>query len=280
MPFSSIPGNRHPTWDPKNGSNEPEVILRQVSPTTFQLIEGFRYEVPGGGERFEVPAHDLERKPADANNSTDLASVPQLLWWFIGSFGVHTRAALFHDHFVDAVDENGGPPSRARRGEIDRAFERALGESELRWVRRKLVWAAVSLRTSWGRLGVGLVLAHVALFAALFVWWVLGGPAWPALLAGAGGFVWGLRPPYRGLAGFAWGMARWPLAVLAFVMVGPPTVVVWVALQVGRFADFLEELVAAAGRAISRRTPLDVADTDRKFKVPPTRPYVGDVGPF
>jgi hypothetical protein len=280
MPFSSIPGNRHPDWCPKDGSNEPEVILRQVGPALFQLIEGFRYEVPGGRERFEIPPHDLKRKADDANNSTDLASVPQLLWWFIGSFGVHTRAALFHDHFVDVLDENGRPPSRARRGEIDRAFERALGESQLRWVRRKLVWAAVSLHTSWGRLGVGLVLAHVALFAGLLSWWVVGGPGWPALLAGAGGFVWGVRPPYRGLSGFGWGLARWPLALLAFVMVGPPSVVVWLALQVGRFADFLEELVAAVGRLISRKTSLDVADTSRKFKVPPTRPYANEVGPF
>ena len=282
MPFSAIPGNRHPDWFPTDGSNEPEVILRQVSRTTFQLLEGFRYEVPDGGERFEIPAHDPRRDPDDPNNSTDLTSVPQLLWWFVASYGKHTRAALFHDHFVDAEDENGQPPSRARRGEVDRVFEQALGEAELRWLRRKLVWTAVSLRTSWGGWGLGLLLAHLGLLTGLVVWWwAFGGPAWPALVAGATGFLWGLlRPPYGGLSGLGWGAARWPLAVLGSVIVAVPLALSILVLTLAKFADLVEEVVAAGGRTISRNTRWEPADTSREFKLPPFRPYGHEVGPF
>jgi hypothetical protein len=261
--------------------NEPEIPLRQVSPTTFQLLEGFRYEVPNGGEVFEIPAHDPCRSPKDENNSTDLASVPQLLWWFIASYGTHTRAALFHDHFVDARDDNYEAPPRARRHEVDRAFERALGESELRWLRRMLVWTAVSLSTSWGPRGLKLIVAHLLALAVLVGWAVLGGPAWPAIMIGLSGFLWGLlRPPETSLSGIACGLGRWPLAILGFVMVGVPCISGWVAQKLALFADLLEEVVASVGRVISRNTPLEPADPSREFKLPKSRPYLQQTGPF
>lgn len=280
MPFGPIPANRHPDWCPQDGSNEPEIILRQVSPTRFQLLEGFRYQALGGGEQFQVPAHDPRADPASANNSTDLTSVPQLLWWFVASYGTHTRAALFHDHFVDTPDENGQPPSRVRRGQIDRAFEQALGESELRWLRRKLVWTAVSLRTSWGRWGLALIVGHLLALAGLVVWSLaFGGPAWSALAVSALGFLWGLlRPPYGGLSGLGWGAARWPLAVLGSVFVGLPCVIGLVVLKLAQFADLVEEVVAAGGRTISRNTRWEPADTGREFKWPPSAPE--EVGRF
>ena len=130
MPFLKLEGE---------GPGDPEVVLKQVGPNAFQLLHGFRYEVPPDGVVYVVPAHDQNRPPSDPNNSTDLASVPFWLWWFVASYGLHTRAALLHDQLVDV--------KQIDRVEADRVFRLALEESKVRWMRRWLMWTAVSMAT-------------------------------------------------------------------------------------------------------------------------------------
>jgi hypothetical protein len=43
------------------------------------------------------------------------------------------------------------------------------------------------------------------------------------------------------VAGFAWGPSRWPLSVVALVLLGPPTILVWSSLGVVWFIELVDE---------------------------------------
>jgi Protein of unknown function (DUF1353) len=215
MPFLKLDGE---------GPGDPEVVLKQVGPNRFQLLHGFRYQVPPMGVIHLVPAHDPNRPPADPNNSTDLASVPFWLWWFVASYGLHTRAALLHDQLVDV--------KQIDRVEADHVFRLALEESAVRWMRRWLMWAAVSVATMFlkRRQRFLAFVGGLVLFLGLLIAWPFGwlsglpGPAWlPALVV----FV----------AGFAFGWI-WPLAVLGLLLITAPTILVWVVLGIVWIFDF------------------------------------------
>ena len=211
MPFLKLEGD---------GPGDPEVVLKQVGPNSFQLVHGFRYQVPPNGVIHLVPAHDPDRPPTAPNNSTDLASVPFWLWWFVASYGLHTRAALLHDQLVDV--------KQIDRVEADRVFRLALEESKVRWMRRWLMWTAVSIATMAlkARARFAAFVGTLVLFLGLLAAWPLGWlsdlpgevPAWvPALVV----FV----------AGFAFGLL-WPLAVVGVLLIAGPTILVWAVLVV------------------------------------------------
>lgn len=67
MPFLKLEGE---------GPGDPEVSLKQVGPNSFQLLHGFRYQVPPDSVIHLVPAHNPALPPDAPNNSTALASVP------------------------------------------------------------------------------------------------------------------------------------------------------------------------------------------------------------
>jgi len=120
------------------------VDLRQVGPKAFQLMKGFTYAEPGG-RTYPIPAHDLTR-PHDKDETTDLASVPPLLWGLIASYGHQTRAALLHDRLSLLARRQTQPSAGPRlRREADRLFRVALLESDVPWLRCWLMWAAVSI---------------------------------------------------------------------------------------------------------------------------------------
>ena len=107
-------------------------------------------------------------------------------------------------------------------------FRLALEELEVRWMRRWLMWAAVSLATTAlrARARFAAFVATLVLLVALVAAWPLGRlsdlpgrlPAWaPALAVLAAGFGFGLL---------------WPLAVLGLVLIAAPTLVVWAVLGV------------------------------------------------
>jgi hypothetical protein len=104
--------------------------LRAIPPNRFRLLTGFTYKDPEG--------RDHKITPRGVGN-TDLASVPWFLWWFVASYGRHTAAALAHDQLVDKID----------RRYADWVFRCALKESGTSWIRRWLMWAAVSFETSF-----------------------------------------------------------------------------------------------------------------------------------
>jgi len=235
MPFLKLEGE---------GPGEPEVVLKQVGPNSFQLLHGFRYQVPPEGVIHLVPAHDPELLPTAPNNSTDLASVPFWLWWFVASYGLHTRAALLHDQLVDV--------QQIDRVEADRVFRLALEESKVRWMRRWLMWTAVSIATMLRKTRArfaAFVGALVLLVALLLAWpfgWLsdLPGdvPAWvPALVV----FV----------AGFAFGRL-WSLAVVGVLLIAGPTILVWAVLVVVWLLDLAKAIWSKARGRPFQRPPL------------------------
>jgi Protein of unknown function (DUF1353) len=217
--------------------DQPEILLRQVGPNVFQLMEPFAYRLPGTGtDTYEVPAHDLTKSPEDGN-STDLASVPYIFWWFVASHGKQTRAALLHDHLVDL------PSAQIKRRDADTAFRLALEESKVPWLRRWLMWTAVSLATNWksgwGKAYVALFVTFTLAFAFALLWWLSGGrwgsdvlDWWPFVEHDSlylGGHGWSPALVVA-VAGLSLGVRRWLLAMLAVVVFGPPTVLVLVAI--------------------------------------------------
>ncbi len=108
----------------------PQVVLRQITFTKFALLEPFSYTPPRGPQR----TYQVDPKIV---GSTDLASVPWFLWWFVASYGRHTAAALVHDELVDTIN----------RTHADWVFRAALKESGVRFIRRWLMWSAVSFET-------------------------------------------------------------------------------------------------------------------------------------
>jgi hypothetical protein len=235
------------------GPGDPEVVLKQVGPNSFQLLHGFRYQVPPDGAIYLVPAHDPNRPPTEPNNSTDISSVPFWLWWFIASHGLHTRAALLHDQLVDLKELD--------RVEADRVFRLALEESKVRWMRRWLMWAAarvatMSLKTKarfWA------FVSTLVLFFGLLLAWPLGWlsdlpadlPAWAPALAVFG-------------AGFAFGRL-WPLAVVGVLLIAGPTILVWTVL----FVVWLLDLAKAGWSKLRGRS------FERPPLLPPREPCRG-----
>lgn len=148
-----------------NGESGPEIQLRQVGPNSFQVMTPFKYQDPIDGGFHDVPAHDAT-KPSD---STDLASVPWILWWFIASYGHQTRPALLHDHLVR--------PGAFDRHKADRIFRTALCESGVGFWRRWTMWAAVSVLTVMKKHTFRFVLLVVQLTLGLVLlsWAVLTG---------------------------------------------------------------------------------------------------------
>lgn len=123
---------------------------------------------------------------------TDLASVPAPFRWWASRYGVHTPAALIHDQFIGKPHRPPGRPEKVSEQQIDTYFRTMLKYSDVKFLRRWLMWAAVASRT---RLVSGGMKT-----ASMIVWVILA-------LAGVALFVWGL-----GFSGPDWAV---PVAVVA-----------------------------------------------------------------
>lgn len=210
-----------------HSDSEPAIRLQQVSPNAFQLLEGFRFQRRQGVDPqfVTVPAHD-PRHPPSRGNVSDLASVPWFLWWFISSHGRHTRAALLHDHLVN--------DPQIHRNMADLIFREALEESGVSWVRRWIMWAGVTLATMWKheRSRLVLLLGHLLVSLALAASWLFGRQVsgwWAGALL---------------VAGLGWG-ALWPLAVGGLVVLGPPTILVGLAVSAIYMIELAGNVVGA-----------------------------------
>jgi hypothetical protein len=129
-------------FDPFNTGEEPGTIhLRRVlrnGRETF-LIDG---QIGYRDRHLGVFLVPNPAKPF----STDLASVPQIFTWLVPKTGEHLPAALLHDGLV--------PPSagtyigpRITRQEADRIFRDGMRDLGTGWIRRWLVWTAVTFAT-------------------------------------------------------------------------------------------------------------------------------------
>src|SRR4029079_10454605 len=128
-------------------TDPPNVQLRSVSSWDFELRTPFAYQ-PSSGPAIEVPTH-----PNEFAESTDLASVPPLLWGLLPSYGRQLRAALLHDHLCDTAK------NYSERRTADQMFllaMRAKGDDTLTdlqnrvpWFRSRVFWAGVCFGRYW-----------------------------------------------------------------------------------------------------------------------------------
>lgn len=175
-----------------DGDTPARVVLEQTGATTFRVVEPFRYLDAATGEHFIVP------DPRWGDLETDLASVPGILLWFIPRYGQHTLPALLHDQLVDH-------DLAEHRERADRIFRDAMGEQGVRFLRRWLMWTAVSLAT--------MVRRRRWLLAPIVVW-----------LLAFGALAFRLTPPFA--SWHVWGFTTlvrtpWWLATLIAAL-GPP----------------------------------------------------------
>jgi len=149
-------------------TDPPNVQLRSVSSWDFELRTPFAYQ-PSSGPAIEVPTH-----PNEFAESTDLASVPPLLWGLLPSYGRQLRAALLHDRLCDVSNKE--PDARTayqKRCEADDLFLQALRDTgdgsyedrmkRVGWFRSQLFWTGVSYGRYWTfrKLLAVLLTAHV-----------------------------------------------------------------------------------------------------------------------
>ena len=136
------------------------VRLRQVTEKSFVLESDIHY---GGTTGLEdkgfdkATMDDIRRLPAGI--STDLASVPGPMRWFLGTYGAHTPAVLIHDRLIPTPQELQDTMTDQYADRYLRFMAKDVG---MRWLRRWVMWAGVALRTRWA--GGGLRKASVVLW--------------------------------------------------------------------------------------------------------------------
>lgn len=122
--------------------------------------------------------------------STDLASVPRSLTWLFPRYGKYTKAAVLHDYLCQNFRNAPSVASDAfsllplvDRSDADEVFLLVMEELGVPWLRRRLMWGAVSWATMMTSLVPGrrsnprlrwigrivVVVALVALLVALVV---------------------------------------------------------------------------------------------------------------
>ena len=179
----------------------------QVGDDSFALHEGFLYAPDGAGaaSTIEVSSSSLV--------TTDLASIPWFMAWFVPVNGRHTPAALVHDQLVDQSKPYVEHPGA--RAAADDVFLAAMSAIDVPVLRRHIMHTAVTAATrwtsgAWARLGMALWgLAAVAGTVALVVAVVTQNPMLGilALVAPAAGAV--LWSPRRYRQGLLAGYAVW-----------------------------------------------------------------------
>lgn len=184
------------------GNQPARFVLRQIGDSAFEVTAGFRYEPPGE-EPITVDSKSLV--------STDLASIPLFMAWFVPVNGRHTPAALVHDQLVAHSSDSGAPTDA--RADADDTFLAAMTGCDVAILRRNLMYTAVTAATRFttrGRQRVGMMLWGLAALTgtvALIASMAQGRPvvALAAVLAPIiGSALWGVRNWRQGLlAGYA-----------------------------------------------------------------------------
>lgn len=252
---------------------ELRVELIQVAPGQFQLAKefSFTYQHPLLGDNPWVV--NQEGLAQGGQGRTDLASVPTFLWWFVGSYGRHTRAALLHDVLVRRQDN-------FKRKDADTVFRQALADSKVPFIRCWLMWTAVSLETMFiglpgKRITGGVLLLVHAVMLAVSAWFLLAGDRpwwlwllvcallvswigvwrWRAILIPVGAILIGLPSVLIGVARLVTTIleyAMWALRALIAPLWYLVRIVFW---AVRRAAQWLVHLPGRLWRQIRRRPP-------------------------
>jgi hypothetical protein len=104
-----------------------EIILKEIDANFWRLVEPVIYE--GKTQTFIVPT----------GFKTDLASVPRLFTWLIPRYGIYTKSAVLHDFLCRTKAVN--------RSDADGLFRRTMRESDVPFLHRWMMWAAVRLNS-------------------------------------------------------------------------------------------------------------------------------------
>jgi hypothetical protein len=225
-----------------HGREPARFVFEQVDDDGFVLQEGFRYEPDGADASavIEVSSRTLV--------TTDLASIPLFMAWFVPVNGRHTPAALVHDQLVEQSKAPTAPP--AARADADDVFLQAMAATDVAILRRHLMHTAVTAATRWtsgvsGRLGMALWAMSALAGTALLVWAVATGQVGVAVAAALapvlGALLWGRRNVGQGL-----------LAGYAVWVIGGPALACIVGYGIYWVAEQLVRSVAARGRGTSR----------------------------
>src|SRR5918996_238708 len=118
------------------GTGPAKYVLERVpGETAYLLKEQIRY-VDGDGASYTVPS------PAGKPFETDLTSIPMLAAWLVPKDGTHTPAALVHDAMIGERRYEGDRD--VTEEEADDMFRRGMQHLGVRFIRRWLMWGAVS----------------------------------------------------------------------------------------------------------------------------------------
>lgn len=282
------PGRFYDVADP----NSPAVFqFERLDPPNYRVMRQFAY-VDKLGHTYVVPK-DV------ASNKTDFASIPFFLTWLVPKDGAHTPAAVLHDALIggqkDVHYETSAPETIPDR-HADYLFREAMKVSDVPWLRRWIMWAAVSLRTltvrirkhavtgeetqqkRWGRiLVIGLVTGAWAVVSAMMALdvpdvirsdrdlpWIGAQPWWEEILralamiaVGVGGLAVIFGLALQSIRGFVAGA----LAGLAVGFLGLPMI----ASLLGVGGYFVLETVASKLTGGSRRRGTQLYSQDRTF---------------
>ncbi len=122
-----------------------EFVLKRVEGKdgSYLVLKRFRY-VHDTGEQWTIPAEDGQRF------ETDLASIPSLAGWLVPKDGRHTPAALVHDAMILGPGETHCYAGRfVHAEEADTLFRQGMQFLGVKFWRRWMIWAAVSILTLW-----------------------------------------------------------------------------------------------------------------------------------
>ncbi len=159
-----------------DGTEPARLLLEPMDAHEFAIVQGFVYVARPSGEKYVVGRDAGYRPPpgrvpvSENGETTDFASVPFFLQWFIRSYGRHTLAAVLHDHLwrQHPLDK---PLDSAAFKASNKVFRDAMHELKVPFFRRWVMWAAVTLASLSRRRGLwsARVIAWVAAIVGLDV---------------------------------------------------------------------------------------------------------------
>ena len=132
------------------GDPQGHIELEQIDTKHFELHSTVCYigELTGLEDQLTPEALEQIRFVSPKRlPTTDLTSVPGVLRWFAGRYGIHTPAALIHDWLIPQPSD---PKIRGMTDAFaDRYFRFMLDDLGVPLIRRWLMWAAVAARSRW-----------------------------------------------------------------------------------------------------------------------------------